>query len=110
MILADSIDGGILALLFLGAGLVASVLALGGLFPASKGNKLLTFCLITPALIVGVSVTIWLGVGYVKENLHDPDFEFGHDLLMPWIFLAGPAFAASLLGMLVLWVKRRNMK
>jgi len=109
VILADSIDGGILAILIFGGGLAAALLALAGLFPAWHGSKLAALCLIAPAFIAGVAVTCWLA--YCSKDVgHDPDFEFVHDILMPWIFLAGPALFTSLLAALVLLLRSRKIK
>jgi hypothetical protein len=74
-----------------------------------RGRKIPTLSLIAPALISTVSVTLWLGYRYVKDGSHSSTFEFGPDLLMPWIALAGLAFATSLLGAVVFFVKSRRM-
>ena len=107
---ADSIDGGILMILICGGGLVAALLALLGLFPASEGNKAATLFLIAPAFFAGVLLTGWMGFGYLRDGRHDPETDFAHDFLMPWIFLAGAPIFTCLLGISVLWMKRRKSK
>jgi hypothetical protein len=59
VILADSIDGGILMILLLAAGLAVSVLALIDLLPAWQGNLTGTLVLATPAFIGGVAATVY---------------------------------------------------
>ena len=102
IVLADSIDGGILAILTLGGGLVASLLALGGLVPAAKGNKLLTFFMIVPALIAVASITVMSVYSYFTSDRHDPDFSLGEDFILPWLFLAAAPLLTSSLAAFVL--------
>ena len=102
----EAAGGWLLAAGAIFGGLGASVLALGALIPASKGNRPLTLTLSAPAFVLGVAVTAWLGYGYFKDSLHDSDFEIGHDLIMPWAVMAGPALVTGLLAMTVLWYKR----
>jgi len=108
-ILADDIDGGIFAILVLGAGLVTSVVALIGLAPAMRGDKAGTLCLITPAFLCGVAIVIWLTWQYIADWRENSHARFNRNDLLVYIVLAGPALATSLLGALVLWVKRRKM-
>ena len=110
IMLAEDIGGWLLAAGALFGGLAASVLALGALIPAWKGNKLLTLTLSAPALVLGVIVSIWLGYGYLQDGLHDSDFEIGHDLIMPWAVMAGPALVTSLLAFTTLWYKRKRSR
>ena len=108
VILADSIDGGILAILVLLAGLAAVLLALFALFPAAHGKKVATLLMAAPAFLAGVTATILQGCAYVQSEDRS-DFEFWSDGLMPWVLFAGPSFAASLLAVLVLWSRRRKI-
>ncbi|HWF18143.1 MAG TPA: LPXTG cell wall anchor domain-containing protein [Verrucomicrobiae bacterium] len=78
------------------------------LYPAVRGNKPVTFILITPAVLAVLAITTWLGYGYVADGLHDPDFEFGNDFLMPWILLAGAPMGTSLAAVFVLWFRRKK--
>lgn len=105
ILLADSIDGGILAILFVLGGLVASVLALIALVPAFQGSwkQALVFC--SPALIYGLGMTVYFLYGYLTDGLHDPDAE-PRDFILPWAFMAGPALATGLLAILVARRKR----
>lgn len=108
VMLADSIDGGIFAILVLFCGFAASLLALAGLVPAWRGNKTGTIVLVLPALVAGLVITCWFGGGYIKDGLHDPESDFAHDFLMPWIVLSGAPFGTALLGIFVLWCRRRK--
>ncbi|HZV34374.1 MAG TPA: hypothetical protein VFB72_07325 [Verrucomicrobiae bacterium] len=108
VMLADSIDGGIFAILVLFCGFAASLLALIALVPAARGNKPATFVLVLPALLVGLAITYWLGAMYIKDGLHQTGSEF-RDMLMTWIVLSGAPFGTTLLSILVLWYKRRKL-
>jgi hypothetical protein len=108
VILADSIDGGIFALLVLLAGLAASLLAILALFPAAHGKKAATLLMAAPAFSAGVVVTIWLASMYLKEG-DSGDLEFWSDCLAPWLLFAGPSFGTSLLAGLILWSRRRKI-
>lgn len=113
VILGDSIDGGIFALLIMCGGGAASLLALAAIFPARQGNKPVTLCMIAPAIVMGLVVTVWLGYGFFTDGLHNRDPEYVPDLMdffAPWIILAGPALATSLISACVLWSKCRQMK
>jgi len=105
IMLADSIDGGILAILVFGGGLVAAVVALAGLVPAWQGNRVVTLVMIAPAFVCGLVITIYCVHGYVTEGLHNPDYEL-RDFMLPWVFLAGPPLTTSLLAFCVLCYKR----
>jgi hypothetical protein len=87
-------------------GLVASVLALGAVVPAWRGNRVRTIALAAPALVVVLLVTIWTGYEYLTDGLRDPDLSID-DFVAPWLFLAGPSFAASLLAISVLLLRKR---
>ena len=107
--LADSIDGGILAFLFVCGGLATSLVALVALVPASQGNRRLTLILIAPASICGLLFTVYFACGYVKDGLHDPSYELS-DFILPWAFMAGPALVTSLIAIFVVWLKRTKAK
>lgn len=107
-ILAEDIGPWLLAAGALFGGLGLSVLALGALLPAWKGHRLLTLALAVPAFLLGIVVTLWLGFGSLAE-IHDPDFEFGHDLFLPWLFMAGPSLVTSVLAVTVLCIRRNRM-
>jgi len=104
VMLADSIDGGILAFLIVCGGLAASLLALCALVPASFGNRTLTFILTAPAFACGLLITLYFAYGYVRDGLHNPDFEL-RDFTLPWAFMAGPSLATSFAAAFVLWLK-----
>src|SRR5206468_2460170 len=106
VMLAEDIGGWLLAAGALFGGLGVSVLALGALIPASKGNSSLTFILSVPAFALGLIVSAWFGYGYIKDGFHDPDSEIGHDFIVPWLLMAGPALLTSLLAVSVLWLKK----
>jgi hypothetical protein len=93
------------ALLF--GGLGASVLALGALFPASRGNRPLTVGLIAPAIIMVILTTCWLAQGYFQREGHDRE-EIIDNYVRPWFFMAFLPLITSLLACLVLWFKRRK--
>ena len=57
VMLADSIDGGIFAILVLLLGGGASVVALIGLVPAWQGNRPVTFLVVSPAIIAAIAIT-----------------------------------------------------
>ena len=105
VIFAEALDGWLFAAALMFGGLAASLLALGALFPAWRGNRSLTFALAAPAIIVVLLVTLWIGYGYVTDGLRDPSFSVS-DFMMPWLFLAGPSLATSLLAILVLWFRK----
>lgn len=112
-ILADSIDGGILAILVFLGGLVTAVLALCALVPAWQGNRTQTFILAGPAFVVAVVITCCVAYWFVQQasNHPDPDSKVGfRDFVGMWIILAGPAFVASSLAGCVLWLRRVRIK
>ena len=106
-ILAENIDGWLYAAAAFFAALAASALALGALVPAWRGNRPLTVGLVLPALVVALLATLWIGYGFVSDGLRDPDYSIS-DFLIPWVTMAGPALATSLLSLGVLLVRRRR--
>jgi hypothetical protein len=106
--LADEIDGGILALLVLLACGGVSLLALIGLVPAMKGNRTLTLVMISPALLAVVTITIWLGYGVFTDGLKDPDARLS-DFFAPWLIFSGLPVITSGAALLVLWFRRRRL-
>lgn len=109
VMLADSIDGGILAMLLVCGNLVTAVLALCALVPASHGNRTMTFTLAAPAFVCGLLITLYLIYGYVRDGLHDPDCDLS-DFMIPWAVMAGPALVTSLFAAFVLWRKQAKPK
>jgi len=106
VMLAEDIGGWLVAAAALFGGLAVSVLALVALIPAFKRKLPLALILATPALVLGIVVTVWLGYGFVSSGPPDSDFEIGHDLIMPWAVMAGPSLATSLLAITVVCYKR----
>jgi len=103
--LADSIDGGILMILFLFGGPVAALLALFALVPAWRGDWSSTFILAGPAFVCGLAVTLCFTCGYIKDDIHEP-----RNFFLLWVIMAGPAITTSLLAVFVLWFRRARMK
>ncbi len=108
MILAEDIGGWLFAALVLFGGLGAALLAMIALIPARKGHRALALTLSVPALILGLGVTIWLGYGFMTSNLHDPDLDLWQDHVLPWLLMAGPSLATSLLAFAFLWCRRKR--
>jgi LPXTG-motif cell wall-anchored protein len=109
VMLADSIDGGIFAILVLLLGGGASVIALIGLVPARQGNRAVTFLVVSPAIIAVIAITGWLGYGCFTEVRSDPEARFT-DLLAPWVILAGLPVITSGTTLLVLWRRRKRQQ
>jgi hypothetical protein len=108
VILADSIDGGILMILLIGCGLAVSVLALIGLIPAWQGSRAGTLVLAGPAFLAGIAATIYCLWCYF--DLKPADREYSGIFLAVWIILAGPPFATSFLAGIFLWFRRARAK
>ncbi|HXC36403.1 MAG TPA: hypothetical protein VNV43_11045 [Candidatus Acidoferrales bacterium] len=113
--LADSIDGGILAILIFLGGLVTAVLALCALVPAWQGNRASTFTLAGPAFVFALLATCCLAYWWVKEGANDsapdPDSKLGlRDFIAVWVIMAGPALVTSSLAICVLWLRRLKVK
>lgn len=110
--LADDIDGGILVILILLVVAGTCLLGLGALIPAARGDRKLTLALSAPAFLAGILVTVWLVVGFITERMHETEIEpLGTELsylVMPWLVMAGPPFAISLLAVLVLWCNKHK--
>ena len=104
VILADSIDGGILMILLIGCGLAVSVLALIGLIPAWQGSRAGTLVLAGPAFLAGIAATIYCLWCYF--DLKPSDREYSGMFVVVWVILAGPPFATSLLAVICLWFRR----
>src|SRR5215472_7818477 len=104
VILADSIDGGILMILLIGCGLTVSVLALIGLIPAWQGSRAGTLVLAGPAFLAGIAATIYCLWCYF--DLKPSDREYSGMFVVVWVILAGPPFATSLLAVICLWFRR----
>jgi hypothetical protein len=109
IILADSIDGGILMILLMGGGLAVSVLALIGLIPAWQGSRSGTLVLAGPAFIAGIAATIYcVWWGFFGAGPGDRG-DWG-TILGLWAILAGPPFIASFLTVLCLWFRRAKAR
>ena len=100
--LAESLDGWLLGAAMLFGGLVASVLALGAIVPARKGNRRLTLMLAGPAFFVVVIDSLWLGYAWASSGLHDSVYSV-RDLAVPWVIMAGPSLVTAVLAMTVYW-------
>ena len=112
IMLADDIDGGIFVIMILFVVAVTCLLALGALFPAARGNRMPALALSVPAFLAGILVTVWLAVGFISDRMHETQIEpisIGLSyLVMPWLVMAGPPFATSLLAISVLWFKKNK--
>lgn len=108
VMLADSIDGGILVLLMIIGGVVTCVPALCALVPASKGNRKLTFLLVAPALVYGALITLNCAQGFFNYDRDDPGFLL-NAVIVPWLLMAGPPLAMGLLALFVLRRKKSKM-
>jgi hypothetical protein len=106
MILAEDIGGWLVAAAALFGGLGLAALAALALIPAFNGKRSIAVCLAAPALILGILVTIWIWGGYFKSGLHDSEADIAHDVVMPWIVMAGPSLLMSVITMAVAWGKR----
>jgi hypothetical protein len=110
IILADSIDGGILMILLIAIGLAVSVLALIALIPAWQGSRAGTLVLAGPAFICGIAATLYcVWWSFFGAGLGDRD-DRGMFLAL-WAILAGPPLATSLLAVICcLWRRRVRAK
>jgi hypothetical protein len=106
-ILAENFNGLGYVMLGLAAAVLASLLALFALAPASRGNRPATLAMAAPAFLIGLALTAAVCYGFVTDGLHDPDYEL-RDFLAPWLVMAGPPLATSLLALTVLWLRRRT--
>jgi hypothetical protein len=105
--LAEDIGGWLaVGMLFLGS-LVASLLALGALYPAYRGRRALTIRLIAPAIIMAVLAVYYFANAYVHREFHDHE-EIMLNYVQPWLLMGLPPLATSLLsGSLLLWKSRK---
>jgi len=106
-ILAESLDGWLFAGMVFFGGLIASALALCALAPARQGNRPLTITLAAPAFVVAMLATLLLAYGVITDGLRDPDYSIS-DFAIPWLMLAGPPLATSVLAIAVLWFRTRT--
>lgn len=104
IILAENLDGWLLAGLMLIAALGTTVLALAGLAPAFYAKRALTLGLIAPAFLVGIGATWSLTSSYYNVGVFDHD-HFVLNLLEPWVLMAGVPFAACMITGSVLLYK-----
>jgi hypothetical protein len=107
-ILAEALDGWLFAAAAFFGGLAASLLALVALLPAWRGNRRRTVFLTTPAFVIGLLATVWIGSGFLTDGLKDPDFSMS-DFMSPWLAMAGPSLTAGFLALLVLWFRRKTV-
>src|ERR1700722_13212834 len=110
VMLADSIDGGIFAILVLLLGGIASIIALIGLVPARQGNRPLAFLGVSPAASGVIVITGWLGYQFFFTGYKtDGDINI-MDFIGSWVILAGLPFVASGTTLLVLWRRRKRQQ
>lgn len=107
VMLADSIDGSILALLMLLITLAAAGVAMFGLVPALYRKPLLTFVMVSPAIITAIAAVIWIGAGFFTGGQRFPNGPLT-DYFGPWAFFAGLPLASSCVVLLVLWFRTRR--
>ena len=110
VMLADSIDGGIFAILVLLVGGIVSVIALIGLVPARQGNCPITFLVVSPAAIAVIVITGWLGYQFFLTGDKTDDDRNITDFIGTWVILAGLPFVASGITLLVLWRRRKRQR
>jgi len=105
-ILAENFNGLGAVMLGLAGAVLASLLALFALAPASRGNRAATLAMAAPALLIGLAMTAAVCYGFVTDGLRDPDYTL-RDFLTPWLVFAGPPLVTSLLAVTILWLRRR---
>ena len=109
IILAEDIGPWLFAAMMLFAGLGATVLALIGIAPAIFAKRVLTLCLIAPALLVGLGATYWLGLCYYRAGTYDEE-HFVENVLQPWFLMAGlPLFTSLIVGTVLFFRTRRRV-
>ena len=108
MMLADSIDGGIFAILVLLLGGGASVIALIGLVPARQANRAVTLLMVSPAIIAAIAITGWLGYDFFLSGDKASGDRNIMDFIGAWVILTGLPFVASGTTLLVLWFRRKR--
>ncbi len=105
--LAEDIGGWLVAGALLLGSLASSVLALGALYPASKGMRPLTLCLIAPAVITALVAIYYFASAYIHRDFHDHE-EIVVNYVQPWLLMGFPPLATSVLsGGVLLWKRRR---
>ncbi len=107
VILAEDIGGWLaIGALFLGSS-VASLLALGALYPAYRGMRTLTIRLIAPAIIMAILAVYYFADAYVHREF-DVYVELLANFILPWLLMGLAALASCLLsGSLLLWKSRK---
>lgn len=104
---AEDIGGWLVAGALFLASLVSSLLALGALYPACKGRRHLTLCLIAPAIITAVVAVCYFANAYTHREFHDHE-EIVLNYVQPWLLMGLPPLATSILsGGVLLWKQRR---
>lgn len=103
---AEDITGWLAAALLLFGGSGASLLALGALIPAWRGNRPLTLALIAPA-ILAVGLTICrLAAAYFLSDKHDHQ-QIMENFVKPWLFMALVPSLTSLVALGVVIYRKR---
>ena len=103
VMLAEDIGGWLVAGALLLGSLATSVLALAALFPAYRGRRALTLCLIAPAVIIAVVAVCYFTDAYVHREFHDHE-EIMANYIQPWLVMGLPPLVTSLLsGGLLIW-------
>lgn len=109
VMLAESIDGGIFALLVILGELAAILLALVALIPAAHGHRLLVLLLIAPAILMVIFATCWLGQSFFSG---DPEerHELASDALGMWFLFAFPPLLASVTSFSIAAYRRKRRR
>ena len=107
VMLAEDIGGWLAAGALLLGSLATSVLALGALYPAYRGMRALTLCLIAPAVIMAIVAVYYFADAYAHREFHDHE-EIVLNYIQPWFFMGLPPLATSLLsGGLLIWKRSK---
>jgi hypothetical protein len=105
--LAEDIGGWLVAGGLLLGSLATSVLALGALYPASRGMRSLTLVLIAPASIMAFLAIYYFASAFIHRDFHDRE-EIIVNYIQPWLLMGFPPLATSVLsGGLLLWKRRK---
>jgi len=107
--LAESIDGGIFALLVILGEIAATVLALVALIPAARGNRALVVVLIAPAILMVICATCWLAQLYFAADPQERQ-EMGSDALQMWLLFALPPLLAGLTSFLTVCYRKKHQQ
>lgn len=108
IMLAEDIGPWLVAGALLVGSLVTSILALGALYPASRGKRRLAFCLIVPAVIVALLAIYYFANAYIHRDFHNRE-EILVNYLQPWLVMGLPPLATSALAAALLLRKRQKI-